>query len=106
AAISGLTDAQPIQPIHKIHPVLARGESPDWAAVSEQLTGDPIIGAYVQFHGDVDLQGQAAALAGLHGAVVRDFVFSVNALVVELPLSAVGDLASEDAVQWLEPALP
>ncbi|MBI4560276.1 MAG: S8 family serine peptidase [Candidatus Hydrogenedentes bacterium] len=41
-----------------------------------------------------------------HGGLVRDEVHLVNALVIEIPVAALKGLAAEDAVQWIEPALP
>ncbi len=111
ARITTLIDAQPIQRDWKLHPVLARSETPTWAVVpapAEAGTPQPNdvwIGAYVMFHPDVPARTTWDAAAA-HRAVVRQQLFSVNALVIELPLSEVDALVAEDAVQYLEPALP
>ncbi|MCA9253354.1 MAG: S8 family serine peptidase [Phycisphaerales bacterium] len=41
-----------------------------------------------------------------HGAVVRSSLRTVNGMVIELPLDNIAALAGEDAVQYIEPALP
>ncbi len=40
------------------------------------------------------------------GATVRDALDTVNALVIELPQSAIAQLVADDTVQWVEPPLP
>ena len=88
----------------KLHPLLERGGVPVWAVV-EDKGGVPTIGIYVMFHGDVAREAQDAVIQS-HGGRVRDAVESVNGLVVEIPMDAVQALAEEDAVQYVEPALP
>ncbi len=100
-----LTQVSPIDPITKLHPVFARGEMPDWAVV-ETIDSDVIIGAYALFHGDVELSTEAIGLMDIYGVAVIDVLESVNGLVIELPLSTVYALSEEDAMQWIEPALP
>jgi hypothetical protein len=106
----------------KLHPRLAAGDVPRSAIVSpmpdpdedeagsnektQRLVDDPIVGVYVKFHTGVGLQTVARPMALRHGAAVRDFVESIATLVVEMPLVNVQNLAAEDAVQWIEPALP
>jgi len=106
ARLGFVADAQPIDPRVKLHPLLAERACPDWAVVNAGSDQAPVIGAYVVFHRDVELDAQAVPLAGLYGGDVRDVLETVNTLVVELPLTSVYDLACEDAVQWIEPALP
>jgi hypothetical protein len=103
--IGNVRAAEAIDPVAKLDPVLAEGETPGWAVVNPGEAA-PIIGAYVMFHRDVDLDQEAPPVMGLYGAAVRDVLETVNALVVELPLTVVHDLATEDEVQWIEPALP
>lgn len=88
----------------KLHPTLDRGQLPTWA-VTEDKGDSPVVGLYVQFHPDVEFDLQKEAVVR-HDGVVRDEVQSVNGLVVELPFRAVRALAAEDAVQFVEPALP
>jgi hypothetical protein len=87
----------------KLHPELQIGRTPDWPVVAPG--DDPTIGAYVMLHPDAD-PGAGAALVAARSGLVRDFVFSVNTIVVEAPVSALRMLAADDAVQWIEPALP
>jgi subtilisin family serine protease len=108
-AVAGLgfvAAVEPIDPIVKLHPLLAAGQTPPWAVVDHTDDGTPIIGTYVMFHRDVDLEQEALPLMLLYGANVRDVLESVNAFVVELPMSVIHDLAAEDPVQWIEQALP
>lgn len=94
----------------KLDPFLEADMIPDWAVVnvSERKDGEafePVFGAYVTFHKDVDLRTAGVALAGRYGAKVVDFLPPINALVIEIPQSQVKPMAEEDAVQWLEPAI-
>jgi hypothetical protein len=100
-----LVGVEEIQPAWKLHPLLIGGRAPGWAIVSSEEDADPIVGAYVLYHPDVPL-ASAVALAEQYGAVVRDVLYTINALVVELPQSALLALAAEDSVQWIEPPLP
>jgi len=106
-----LIDAQTIQPIWKLHPVLAERQTPDWAVIpapeeiADPHPDDVWIGAYVLFHDDVPaLDAWAAATAS--GAVVRQQLFTVNGAVIEIPLIAIDALAADDLVKYIEPALP
>ncbi len=109
----------------KLHRAFRAGEPPFWAVVSgikqlppaqlgdfelrRQLAADqddPTVAAYIMFHGDVRLDGEGDALVRQFDAQVRDYLESINALVIELPLSQIKALAAEDAVQWIEPPLP
>ena len=94
----------------KLHPMLLRGEVPQWSIVRQVIGPDgrepePVVGVYVLFHRDVP-QDDAVELARRHGAEVRARLQSVNGLVIELPVSRIDALAEEDAVQWIEPPLP
>ncbi|HNQ24761.1 MAG TPA: S8 family serine peptidase, partial [Phycisphaerae bacterium] len=94
-----------MQPAWKLHPLLVEGSVPAWSVVSGDESADPIAGAYVVFHEDVPLEA-GITVAEQHGAVVRDILYTINGLVIELPRSAIAVLAAEDAVQWIEPPLP
>jgi hypothetical protein len=108
-----IADVQAIHPRWKLHPTLGRGETPAWAVVpaGNLRRRDPSRGdatwfaAYVLFHKDVAGAEQAAVMAR-HGVDVRSQLKSVNGMVVELPQDVVAALAGEDAVQYIEPALP
>lgn len=103
AAQAGVVDVFAIETEWKLHPYLAAGEAPLGSRVVDG--DDPIIGAYVVFHPDVNLDDAAATFDRL-GLMPRDWLESVNGAVLELSMSQVEALASEDIVQWLEPALP
>jgi len=106
-----LVDAQSIQRPWKLHPVLEAQQTPDWAVVPEPDDAvdpqpeDTWIAAYVLFHPDVPAL-RVWEITTAAGAVVRHQLFSVNGAVIELPLTAVDTLAANDAVQYIEPALP
>jgi subtilisin family serine protease len=109
--VGTLIDAQPIQRDWKLHPVFVAGQSPTWAVVpapaesGPEQPGETWIAAYIMFHSDVPA-ATAWNIAAAHRAVVRQQLFSVNALVIEVPLLEIDALAVEDAVQYVEPALP
>ena len=111
AAEPTLYSVRPVQAKWKLDPFLQADLVPEWAVVNvEEMKGDgegfePVFGAYVTFHQDVDLRTEAAALAARYGAVVRSELAPINALVIEIPKSQVKPFAAEDAVMWVEPAL-
>ncbi|MFQ5590414.1 MAG: S8 family serine peptidase [Phycisphaerae bacterium] len=110
ARVGALVDVMRIDPGWRLHPYLLAGKVPRWAVVSSAESADkrepPVVGAYVLFHPDVPLAPAGAEIVTRHGGVVRDFLESVNGLVVELPFEDIASLADEDAVQWIEPPLP
>ncbi|MFG0251887.1 MAG: hypothetical protein ACF8NJ_03330, partial [Phycisphaerales bacterium JB038] len=120
-----LNDVLEVQLDWKLHRSFRAGEVPFWSVVSglkglsqaeledlqlrRQIAADqddPRVAAYVMFHSDVRLQGGADLLAIRHGANIRDYLETINALVIELPYSQVRTLAACDEVQWIEPPLP
>ncbi len=109
AGIDNLQSAVSIDRTVKLHPMLVQGIVPRWAVVGHVGLAagapEPVVGAYVLFHRDVDLLN-ASFLAMTYGAVVRDELESINGLVIELPVSRIPELANDDAVQWIEPPLP
>jgi cysteine-rich repeat protein len=110
AAVPTLRSAEEIQRAAKLHPMLATGDIPEHAVVRHAAQArtaeeDAILAAYLLFHGDVDL-ADAASIAAQHGAEIKAFLRSINGLVVEVPASEIDPLADDDAVQWIEPALP
>ena len=105
-----LVYAGAVEPVHRLHPLLAEGKLPSWAVVRlPALAGEAeptVIGAYVMLHPDVALRSEGESAVVRHGAVVRSRLESINGLVIELPLDNIPALALEDAVQWIEPPLP
>ena len=124
AAIDFIEDVRPIEARWKLHPQLLDGTVPRWAvtnveylraveaAVTEAekaaapVPADPFIAVYVLFHPDVPLEPMGRIRAGMHGGAAISVIRSLNGLVIELPLSRVDDLAGEDDVLYIEPALP
>ncbi|MHC4610382.1 MAG: S8 family serine peptidase, partial [Planctomycetota bacterium] len=106
SALPFLASVQSIERAWKLDPRIIAGDVPTWAVVAEDISGGQTVGVYVLFHGDVPLHTRATATAERHGARVRDVLESVNGVVIELPLSNIGALADEDAVQWIEWPLP
>ncbi len=103
--VRNLAAAEAIDVSWKVSTILWNGEIPTWAVVGLASDGSPVIGTYVLFHPDVDLNA-AAALLPQYEVVVRDTLETINGLVIELPMTMVEPLAREDAVQWIEHALP
>lgn len=105
-----VSGVQAIDPAWKLHPTFALGDA-DGLTVVGVANGaggkdEAIVAAYIVLHEGSALDAAADAIIGKHGGIERDRVESINALVVELPLSRLLALASEDPVQWIEPALP
>ncbi|MFQ5463745.1 MAG: S8 family serine peptidase, partial [Phycisphaerae bacterium] len=106
ATVPLISGASEIRKNWKLHPILAAGQEPSWAVVGYDAASDPIIGTYVVLHADVAPATDGAATVVRHGGLVRGTLPSIHALVIELPLSRVAELAGEDGVQYIEPALP
>lgn len=106
--------ATPVLPDWKLHPTLARGETPEWSITGEadafnpEITPDnPMVAIYAQFHQDVDIHDPRLVDDLLRlGVEIEDAVVSINTLVLQLPRRAVNRLAQDDRVQWLEPPIP
>jgi hypothetical protein len=105
AATADLRRVRAIDNAWKLSPMIAGNDASAWTRVggSDQ---DPVIGAYVQFHPDVALNADTDQLIAARGGEVRDLMVSVNAVVIEIPRSAIDALATDDRVAWIEPALP
>ncbi|MFH0980141.1 MAG: S8 family serine peptidase [Planctomycetota bacterium] len=110
--VASLTDAQPIQLDWKLHPYLVQDIVVEWAIVDpgtpvpDGEPSDPVVGAYIVFHPDVDLDAEGKTTVWRYGAWIRSELRSINGLVIELPMSMIKPLAAEDVVQWIEPPLP
>lgn len=108
---AAIIDAEAIDPARKLHNSFTKpaAESPAWSIVRDAegtgVAGDKVVGAYVMFHRDADLNAGAALVEGM-GGEVRDWLLSINGLVVELPHSRLADLAGADSVLWVEPPIP
>lgn len=113
SATPSLRSIEPIKTEWKLDPFFLTGRAPEWCVVRERSDerggadkADPVVGAYVLLHADVQAGAFAKLLIENHGATIRDRIRSLNGFVIELPLSAVEGLAGEDIVQYIEPALP
>ena len=78
--------------------------NPDVAALitDSQHESMPLI---VEFALDID-EAVGRSIVERHGAKVVSSVRSVNGLVITLPANQLSQLATEDAVTWIEPPLP
>ncbi|MBZ0124812.1 MAG: S8 family serine peptidase, partial [Rhodocyclaceae bacterium] len=120
ADVSAVSAAASIQLDWKLHPMLARGEYPEFAyfntseiakedrasIVSENAPDKDILAVYIIFHPDVDLVNDGAVIVYGHGGTIRDTMDAINGVVAWIPASELASIASEDAVQWIEPPLP
>ena len=110
-AVPQLVSAAPVATAHKLHPYLARGARPTWALRPAPAPDRPaapsgeLMGAYLLFFPDVT-DAEITKLAQAHGIIVHRRLLSVPGIVAELPFAALSAIASEDAVQYVEPALP
>lgn len=104
----GLRAVSAIDASWKMHPSLVSGDPPEWIVVPppSESDDDPRAAIYVLLHSDVDAAAAIAAVRSRHGATIRSRLRTINAFVIEIPVSALRALADEDAVQWIEPALP
>ncbi len=114
SGVSALEVALPIDPAWKLAPELVRHEVVPWMIVDKLdaefdgqilIHGDPLVGVYVVFHPDVPMT-TARTLVTSYGASIRSAIHSINALVVDLPYSAIALLADEGIAQYIEPPLP
>ncbi|CAG0983491.1 Serine protease AprX [Phycisphaerales bacterium] len=98
-----LAGASAIDPAWKLHRDFVNGVTAIWTIVEHG--DDPHVAVYVTLHDDVptDTAGQ---LFARHAGALVGTMRSVNAAVVHLPRSRILTLATEDAVQWIEPAAP
>ncbi|MBN1246879.1 MAG: S8 family serine peptidase, partial [Anaerolineae bacterium] len=69
------------------------------------LAPDGTAAVYVALHADVSLDSGRTAVARYGGRVTGE-VAGIHLLVVEMPRGNIESLASEDIVQWVEPASP
>lgn len=92
----------------KLHPMLARGEKPLWAIVPPPVGAQDSgewVAIYAMYHSDVAMKDVVAISRG-HGALIISELNTINGAVLEMPLREVQALAGDDAVMYLEPALP
>jgi hypothetical protein len=100
-----LAGAAAVRPEWKLSPMILGGDA---AQAHNTITpgADPVVAVYVLLHEDVAAADVAPALAAKHGGQVINAIQSLNGVVVHAPVSALGAIAAEDGVQWIEPAMP
>ncbi len=130
ATIASVQNVASIQDSWKLHDFLAAEQMPTWAIVNEDyldarveqaelatknlpgaaedipLPKNPRVGLYVSFHPDVVMMPDAWLTVMEYGGVAKSFLKSINSMVVELPFNQIKNLAAEDSVMYIEPALP
>ena len=67
---------------------------------------DPRVAVVVMLHADADRGVEAARIAQAYNGQVLSQVKAVNSLVIALKPNQIVNLASDDAVMWVEPPLP
>ncbi len=100
-----IVDVADIKVPWKLSDLLNREVTPEWAKVGENEAGSAIIATYILFHQDVPL-ADGVALIELYGGTIRDSIFSLNGLVVEISQDAIKTLATNDTIMYIEQALP
>ncbi|MGE3181224.1 MAG: S8 family serine peptidase [Phycisphaerae bacterium] len=105
AESTGVTNVEAFVLPWKLDPMLLAGDVPLWAKVREE-NGQAVIGAYVLFHQDIDLDTTGVAVATQLGVDIRDEIRSLNGFVVEGTIPVLQALAQRDEVKYLEKALP
>ena len=109
--IAAIRDVKRVQLAWKLHPMLVRGEKPKWAivpgpeAVQPNEASKEWVAVYVMFHADVAMR-DAVAISQAHEAKIISELFTINGLVLEMPLANIQAIVGDDAVMYLEPALP
>ncbi len=106
-----VADVLPMQRRWRLHPYLEQGQFPQWAVVAptkqaDDAEEDIIVALYVTFHSDVRLAPDGVNTLFRHGARLQSKLTSINSAVIEIPFGRISALADEDAVSWIEPALP
>ncbi|MCH2146288.1 MAG: S8 family serine peptidase [Phycisphaerales bacterium] len=104
-AHANIKELLPLEPRWKLHHSLDEGKIPHWT-MPDTKHSDPVVAVYVMYHDDVDLAKAAESLQLHYGAKTRSKVELINTIVVELPFSYIEQLAEEDQVLYIEPALP
>jgi hypothetical protein len=85
----------------KIDPAIVEDSLPPWALDAE--TGEAAV--IVQFMRDVSID-DGLSIIQAHDGRVRDRLESIGALVVWIGMDQLRDLASEEAIEWIEPVPP
>jgi hypothetical protein len=100
--------AAPIKPEWKLHPLLAGSRTenaidPGRTDAANRAATDVV---YVQFFDDVEPRPAGRELVLRNGGRLLSTIDAIHTVMAEVPVRAVFALAQEDAVQWIEPALP
>ncbi len=97
----------PTNPVDRLHLDWLTGEPPQYAvlAMPPGSEENPLVGAYVMFDPASSFATARRSIEALGGMIVGE-VRSLHALVVAIRYRAVGALATEPGVRYIEPALP
>ncbi|MDP7008141.1 MAG: S8 family serine peptidase [Phycisphaerales bacterium] len=106
--LASIRELRPIEPHWKLHSFLADGGVPTWTMPVTEGVADEFqtVAVYVMFHGDVDLQQATRDATILSTGTVRSTIPVIHTSVLELPVWAIDELAEDDRVLYIEPALP
>jgi len=109
SVVSSIREIQPIASHWKLHQFLADGNVPTWTmpSLEESLPEQDItVAIYVMFHSDVHLEIAAEDAKTITTGKVRSTTPVINTAVMEVPMWAIDELAEDDRVLYIEPALP
>lgn len=132
AGASGWIDnVRAIDTLWKLHPAIVQDRPMPWAQVAIPPAAPPNADAnphannnapilmdaaragdraglavYLQLHEDVPTDAAAVALVESFGGIVRFTFGDARLIVAEIPKADLFTLASDDRVQWIEPAMP
>ncbi len=99
-ALPGVTWVGELTTDDKLDPAINANQWNSW-----NLAPSGTAAVYVAIHKDENLQ-TGRRLAEAHGGQVTGEVIGINLLMVEMPQGNIRALATEDAIQWIEPAAP
>jgi hypothetical protein len=86
-----------------------RGPAPDGEGEERSRWGEnehKMVALYVLLHEGEALETEGAKLIKSLGGEVRSYIRGLNGMVVHLPVKRIDELASKDAVLYIEPPLP
>ncbi|MBC7771332.1 MAG: S8 family serine peptidase [Pyrinomonadaceae bacterium] len=126
AGLPSIVNLEPLQTEWKMHVDLRQGLVHKWTIAEGQqeidAAGiaadgynrevfarqgiDPVVGVYVLFHEDAQIDDEAVQAVRRHQGRIQGVLRSINGMVIQLRYSQLAAFAAEDSVQWIEPPLP
>jgi hypothetical protein len=103
---AALARVEPLTAGDKLDRSLRQGKAEAWARTGAKVGGQDVIGAYVLFQDDVDLDLVGYPLVVEKGFAVVDELRTMNGVVVEAPADDLKAFASDPRVRYIETALP